>query len=102
MKSGSADKAAQAALCAFEQGKYWEYSALLFGNQTALADDKLLQYAGRVGMDAALLEKHLKNGHHDLAVQEDLDEGQLVGVNGTPSFYVNGRRLEDRWDRKRV
>ncbi|HEV8292143.1 MAG TPA: thioredoxin domain-containing protein [Tepidisphaeraceae bacterium] len=88
--------AAQAAECALEQGKYWEYSELLFKNQNALDEGHLLQYAAQVGMDKNILAAHLKSGQHDRVVQEDIDEGYQVGVSGTPSFYVNGRRLEDR------
>jgi predicted DsbA family dithiol-disulfide isomerase len=91
-----ARKAAQAAQCAFEQGKYWEYTALLYKNQLALDENNLLKYAGMVGLDRATLAAHLKSGFHDKIVQEDLDEGLQVGVNGTPTFYVNGKRLEDR------
>jgi protein-disulfide isomerase len=91
-----ARKAAQAAQCAFEQGKYWEYTAILYKNQLALDENNLLKYASMVGMDKATLAAHLKSGFHDKAVQEDLDEGLPVGVNGTPTFYVNGKRLEDR------
>jgi protein-disulfide isomerase len=91
-----ARKAAQAAECAFEQGKYWEYSELLFKNQTALDEASLLRHAATVGMDKTLLASHLKDGRHDRAVQEDLDEGFQVGVGGTPAFYVNGRPLDDR------
>jgi protein-disulfide isomerase len=91
-----ARKAAQAAQCAFEQGKYWEFTALLYKNQTALDESYLMQYAALVGMDKATLAAHLKSGLHDKAVQEDLDEGMQVGINGTPTFFVNGRRVEDR------
>jgi protein-disulfide isomerase len=91
-----ARKAAQAALCAFEQGKYWEYTALLYKNQLALDESYLMQYAALVGMDKANLAAHLKSGFHEKAVQEDLDEGLQVGVNGTPTFFINGKRLEDR------
>jgi protein-disulfide isomerase len=89
-------KAAQAAQCAFEQGKYWEFTALLYKNQLALDESYLMQYAALVGMDKATLAAHLKSGLHDKTVQEDLDEGLQIGINGTPTFFINGRRIEDR------
>ena len=91
-----ARKAAQAAQCAFEQGKYWEYTTLLYKNQLALDEGNLMKYAAMVGLDNTVLAAHLKSGMHDKTVQEDLDEGLQVGVSGTPTFYVNGKRLEDR------
>jgi len=91
-----ARKSAQAAQCAFEQGKYWELTALMYKNQLALDEGSLMKYAATAGMDKAMLAAHLKSGVHDKAVQEDLDEGLQVGVNGTPTFFINGKRLEDR------
>jgi protein-disulfide isomerase len=92
----NAQKAAEAAEAAREQGKYWEYIALLFRNQSALQADKLKQYATTLGLDRARFDAALDSGKFAEAVRRDLLDGQKVGVNSTPSFFVNGRRVEDR------
>jgi protein-disulfide isomerase len=92
----NARKAAEAAEAAREQGKYWEYVALLFRNQSALGVDKLKQYAATLGLDRARFDAALDSGKFADAVARDQLEGRKVGVNSTPSFFVNGRRINDR------
>src|SRR5215213_7100688 len=89
-------KAAEAAEAAREQGKYWEYTAVLFGNQSALGVDKLKQYATEVGLDRARFDSSLDSGKFADKVQRDVLDGRKLGVNGTPTLYVNGKRLSDR------
>ena len=91
----NARKAAEAAEAAREQGKYWEYAARLFVNQSALGVEKLKQYATEVGLDRARFDAALDSGKFAEKVQRDLIEGQKLGVNGTPSLYVNGKRVSD-------
>ncbi|MCA1635217.1 MAG: thioredoxin domain-containing protein [Acidobacteria bacterium] len=88
-------KAAEAAEAARAQGKYWEYASLLFQNQTALQVDKLKEYASRVGLDRGKFDAALDNGQFTAKVQRDVLEGQSVGVGGTPTLYLNGRRVTD-------
>jgi protein-disulfide isomerase len=88
-------KAAEAAEAAREQGKYWEYTALLFQNQTALQVDKLKEYATRLGLDRAKFDAALDGGKFADKVQRDVLDGQSVGVGGTPTLYLNGRRVAD-------
>ena len=92
----NARKAAEAAEAARAQGKYWEYSALLFANQQALGVDKLKEYATRVGLDRAKFDAMLDSGQFADKVQRDYQEGVQLGVGGTPTFFVNGRITSER------
>jgi len=89
-------KAAEAAEAAREQGKYWEYVAVLFRNQSALGVDKLKQYATELGLDRARFDSSLDSGKFAEKVQRDVLDGRKLGVNGTPTLYVNGKRVSDR------
>ena len=91
----NAPKAAEAAEAAREQGKYWEYAAVLFRNQSALGVDKLRQYATDLGLDRAKFDASLDSGKLAEKVQRDLMDGRKLGINGTPTLYVNGRRVSD-------
>ena len=91
----NAQKAAEAAEAAREQGKYWEYAAVLFRNQSALGVDKLRQYATDLGLDRAKFDASLDSGKLADKVQRDLMEGRKLGINGTPTLYVNGKRVSD-------
>jgi protein-disulfide isomerase len=92
----NAPKAAEAAEAAREQGKYWEYITILFRNQSALGVDKLKQYATEVGLDRARFDASLDSGKFAEKVQRDMLEGDKLGVNGTPTVYVNGKRVSDK------
>lgn len=92
----NAPKAAEAAEAAREQGKYWEYAAVLFRNQSALEVGKLKQYARELGLDGARFDASLDSGKFAEKVQRDVMDGDKLGVNGTPTFYVNGKRVSDR------
>ncbi len=85
--------ASEAAACANAQGKFWEYHAKLFDNQTALQDDKLKQYAKDVGLDSAKFDDCLAKKPHKDAIDKDIADGNKVGVNGTPAFFINGRMI---------
>jgi protein-disulfide isomerase len=85
-----APKAAEAAMCANEQGKFWEYHDALFKNQRALEPTQLKEYATSVGLDAAKFTECLDSGKHAAAVQEDMQAGSRSGVQGTPAFFING------------
>ncbi len=91
-----ARKAAEAAEAAREQGKYWEYTALLFRNQSALKVENLKQYATSLGLDRAKFDAALDGGKFADKVDRDLLDGQKVGVGGTPTIFINGRRADDR------
>ena len=91
----NARKAAEAAEAAREQEKYWEYATVLFRNQSALGVDKLKQYATEVGLDRARFDASLDSGKFAEKVQRDLVDGRKLGVNGTPTLYINGKRMSD-------
>jgi protein-disulfide isomerase len=92
----NAEKAAEAAEAAREQGKYWEYTAVLFKNQEALEVPKLKEYATQVGLDRAKFDQALDSGKFYDKVARDLREGEKLGVNATPTIFVNGKRLRDK------
>ena len=86
-------KAAEAARCAGDQGKYWEYHDILFANIKALQPDELKQYAADLKLDPAQFAACLDNNAYTAAVSKDLALGTQLGVSGTPAFFVNGRFL---------
>jgi protein-disulfide isomerase len=85
--------AAEAANCANAQGKFWEYHAKLFQNQSALGDDKLKEYAKDLGLDQTKFDQCLAAKPFKAAIDKDVEDGSKVGVNGTPAFFINGRML---------
>jgi protein-disulfide isomerase len=91
----NARKAAEAAEAAREQGKYWEYVGVLFRNQSALGVDKLREYATQVGLDRTKFDASLDTGKFTEKVQRDLVDGRKLGINGTPTLYINGKRISD-------
>ena len=90
-----AEHAAEAAEAAGVQGKFWEMHDLLFENQEALEDEALAEYADRLGLDAKRLMREVVGAGHRDRVREDIRSGARAGVNGTPSFFVNGIPYED-------
>ena len=86
-------KAAEAAEAAREQGKYWEYTALLYGNQAALSIEDLKKYASQLGLDRQIFDQALDSGKFADRVQRDMEDGLKVGVNSTPAFYINGKQV---------
>jgi protein-disulfide isomerase len=88
----NAAKAAEAALCANEQGKFWEMHDAMFKDQGGLAVDGLKsKAAGIAGLNAASFNSCLDSGKETPAVQSDMKAGTKAGVNGTPAMFVNGR-----------
>ncbi len=88
-----AAKAAEASLCADEQGKFWAMHDAMFKNQRALAVDDLKRSAAALGLDAMKFAGCLDSGRTAGTVQTDLQDGKAVGVDGTPSYFINGRFL---------
>ena len=84
-----AAKAAEAARCAGEQGKYWEYHDTLFENK-GLDKDQLRKYAGDLNLDTARFESCLDSGKEAAGIEKDMAEGKLLGIVQTPGFTVNG------------
>jgi len=92
-----AQGAALASLAAERQGKFWEMHDLLFANSRALDEASLKKYAGDLGLDVARFEQDLKDPELAKNLEKDVQEGLRVGVNGTPSFFINGIRVPS-WD----
>ncbi|MFO0574399.1 MAG: thioredoxin domain-containing protein [Polyangia bacterium] len=85
--------AAEASLAAKEQGKFWEYHAKLFANQGALDRPSLEKYAQELGLNMKKFTAALDGGKYKQKVDDELAEGQKIGANGTPAFFVNGKSL---------
>jgi protein-disulfide isomerase len=88
-----AQKAAEASECAADQGKFWEYHDKLFENQQALGSADLKGYAEQLGLDMTKFNTCLDTGAKKAEVAADYEEGGRAGVPGTPTFFVNGKKL---------
>jgi len=88
----SARPASSAAHCANAQGKFWEYHAKLMAS-TDLSKDSLQKLAGDTGLDKAKFDECIAKGTYDKDVEADIAAGEAVGIDGTPVFFINGRRL---------
>lgn len=88
-----AQKAAEASECARDQGKFWEYHDILFENQNSLSILDLKQHASNLGLNVEQFNRCLDSGDKKDIVKKDLLEGQNKGVQGTPSFLINGKKL---------
>ena len=93
----NAQKAAEASECANEQDNFWGYHDELFKNQadwealdSAAAQEKFVEYANAIGLDGATLGKCVSGGVMVEKVQEDIDDGNSAGVDGTPATFING------------
>jgi protein-disulfide isomerase len=91
--------AAEAAYCAGDQGKFWEYHDLLFSNWTGenvgdFSSDKLSQYAAAAGLDANKFDDCLSRGVHAGQIEQDVTDAKADGIRATPSFLINGKLVE--------
>jgi len=93
-----AQQAAEAAEAAGVQGKFWQMHNLLYENQRALAIPHLLAYADALALDVDRFAQDLNSGVHASRVREDFMSGVRSGVNGTPTFFINGRRHDGGYD----
>jgi protein-disulfide isomerase len=91
-------KAAEAAEAAGEQGKFWEMHDMLFEHQDALDLQHLVAYAERVGVNSHKVALSLQADAYASRVREDFMSGVRSGVNGTPTFFINGKRHDGEWD----
>jgi protein-disulfide isomerase len=90
---GDAHLAAQASLAAHQQGKFWEFHDLLFANQRALTRPSLEGYAKQVNLDVPRLKRALDDQSLKTAVDADVKLGEEVNVSGTPTLFINGKRV---------
>jgi len=86
--------AAEAAEAAALQGKFWEMHDLLYERQTSLEPNILPSWAEKIGLDLEKFETDIKQGVVEKRLQEDRQSGIRSGVNGTPTFYINGTRYD--------
>jgi protein-disulfide isomerase len=89
----NAQKAAEAARCSGEQGKYWEMHDKMFVDLSKLGVPALKQHAAAIGLDQAKFDQCLDSGRFAALVAADAAQGEKLGVNSTPSFFINGRPL---------
>jgi Na+/H+ antiporter NhaA len=90
--------AAEAAEAAGAQGKFWEFHDLLFEHQDQLEFEDLLGYAAELELDVERFARELEEGVHSARVREDVASAEASGANGTPTFFVNGRRHVGPYD----
>src|SRR5262249_15356800 len=93
-----AEHAAEAAECAAAQGAFWAMHDTLFENQRHLDDDALVRYARELGLDADMFVQEMTAHAYAGRVREDFMSGVRSGVNGTPTFFINGLRHDDSYD----
>jgi protein-disulfide isomerase len=93
-----AQQAAEAAEAAGAQGRFWEMHDLLFAHQDHLALRDLVEYANALSLDLDRFASELESGAHTARVREDFLSGVRSGVNGTPTFFVNGIRHNGGYD----
>ena len=89
-----AEHAAEAAEAAGEQGSFWPMHETLFANQNALDDESLAEYGAALGLDEVRLIQEVISGAYAARIREDFKSGVRAGVNGTPCFFINGKRYD--------
>jgi NhaA family Na+:H+ antiporter len=94
----NAQQAGEAAEAAAAQGKFWEMHDYLYDHQDALGEEQLVQYAAELGLDTERFQRDLTEHVYEDRVREDFLNGVRSGVNGTPTFYINGERYDGPWD----
>jgi protein-disulfide isomerase len=93
-----AEQAAEAAEAVATRGRFWEMHDLLYENQRRLRDEDLRGYVEQLGLGVEQFDRELPEHVHAERVREDFMSGVRSGVNGTPTFYVNGVRHDDSYD----
>jgi len=91
-----ARRAAVASLAAHEQGKFWQLHDKMFENFGAINEENIRKWVGEVGLDLAGYDKAMQAGKFETMVQKDMADGATAKVLGTPSLFVNGKRIHDR------
>lgn len=92
-----AQRAAEAAEAAGAQGRFWEMHDLLYQHQQSLENDDLLHYGAALRLDVDRMAAELGGGTHSRRVRDDFQSGVRSGVNGTPTFFINGERFDEPW-----
>jgi protein-disulfide isomerase len=89
-------KAALAALAAGPQEKFWEFHNMLFENYNRLNDQKIQEIVGLLGLDETKFKEQQKNPTITERIRQDYEEGIRLGVRGTPTLFINGKKLRNR------
>jgi len=89
-------KAAVAALAAEPSGKFWEFHDMLFSNYNRLNDQKIQEIVGLLGLDETKFKEQQKNSAITQRIRQDYEEGIRIGVRGTPTIFINGKKLRER------
>jgi protein-disulfide isomerase len=90
----NARPAAEAAACAEQQGRFWQYHKELFANSSRLSNDDLKSHATRAGLDQKAFAECFDGQKMKARVDADIEEAEAAGVSGTPAFFINGRPLD--------
>jgi len=93
-----AEQAAEAAEAADAQGRFWQMHDYLYEHQAHLENGDLLRYGAELGLDVDKFSDELARHVHEARVREDFMSGVRSGVNGTPTFYINGVRHDDSYE----
>jgi len=93
-----AEHAAESSVAAAAQGSFWPMHDRLFERQFALEDEDLVEYARELGLDSVRVARELAARAHRAHVRDDFMGGVRSGVNGTPTFFINGVRWDGGWD----
>lgn len=91
-------KAAVAAEAAALQNKFWEMHDIIYENQERLDWKALNFYAEKIGLDAGRFQEDIKINKVTVKVEDDFESGVRSGVNGTPSFFINGEKYDGDWE----
>lgn len=90
--------AAEAAECAADQGKFWEFEEMNYEHQDEMSKKALREWASVLQLDMDLFDRCVKSGIKNATVKADQEKGISRGVQGTPTFFVNGKQVESRID----
>jgi protein-disulfide isomerase len=94
--------AARAALAAHDQGRFWQYHDLLFANQSTLGSEALIGYAKQVGLSQDKFKAAVQSESTEQRVEHDIQLGRSVQVQGTPTMFINKKRIADSIDYQKI
>jgi len=89
-----AQKAAEASGCAGDQGQFWQYHDKLYQNQSELSQERFIQFARELNLNSGAFRQCLDSGKYRDEVKKDYEDGLAAGVRGTPTFFLNGVKVE--------
>ncbi len=93
-----ATNAAVATEAAAAQGRFWEMHDIIYENQRKMEDADLIHHAQKIGLNVQQFEADFDKENTQQKVEADFESGVRSGVNGTPSFFINGQKYEGSWD----